>query len=327
MSFRGAWARCPRDSRRDAGATAPRSTDSGHLSRLRDECLIAVGTPVAEELPRVAHFRDHVEVEIGDHDFIFVAAGLRDDFAPWIAEITLAIEFAYVPRRFFPYPIQCSHKVSIGYGVRWLFKLPKIFGKTRDGRRRIKDNFGAVQSQAACSFGKMAVVADVHSNLGVLCIEDSVVGISRREIELLPEARRHLWNVVLAIFTEILAIGINDSRRVVVEAGHLHFIYRDDHHHVVFRCNLLHQLDRRAVRYTLSQSVPACILLGTEIWTIKDFLQTKDLNLLPGCLINQLQVLVEHGLLDFFERILRTKRIAGLDQPTADGSGHLHLAG
>src|SRR5579859_2403498 len=179
-----AWARCPRDSRRDAGATMPRSADSGCFSCLCNQALVAVWAPVAEELPGVAHFCDHVEVEIGDHDFVFVAAGLRDDLAARIAEITLAIEFAYIPRRFFPHPVQRSHKVSVGHGVRRLLKLPKVFGKTRDGRRRIEDNLGAVQSQDARSFGKMAVVADVHANLGILCIEDGVVGVSRREIEL-----------------------------------------------------------------------------------------------------------------------------------------------
>jgi hypothetical protein len=35
----------------------------------------------------------------------------------------------------------------------------------------------------------------------------------------------------------------------------------------------------------------------------------------------------DHGFLDFFERILRAQGIAGLNQPTADGSRHLHLAG
>src|SRR5260370_29840165 len=86
---------------------------AGCLSSLRDKRLIAVGAPVAEELPRVAHLCDHIEVEIGDDDFVFVTAGLRDDFAAWVAQITLAIEFAYVPQRFFPHPVQHSHKVFV----------------------------------------------------------------------------------------------------------------------------------------------------------------------------------------------------------------------
>ena len=56
---------------------------------LRRERSVSFGPAVAEELPDFPYFGDHVEVEVGDHDFIFIAAGLRDDLTARIAEITL----------------------------------------------------------------------------------------------------------------------------------------------------------------------------------------------------------------------------------------------
>ena len=69
--------------------------DAGGL-RARD---FAVGfrAAIAIELPGRAHFLDFIEIEIGDEQFVLVAAGLRDDFAARIAEITLAVKFADFP--------------------------------------------------------------------------------------------------------------------------------------------------------------------------------------------------------------------------------------
>src|SRR6266481_2986431 len=66
---------------------------------------IAVWTAVAEELPGITHLSNHVEVQIGDHNFVFAAAGLGDDLAAWIAEIALAIELTDIPRRLFAHTV------------------------------------------------------------------------------------------------------------------------------------------------------------------------------------------------------------------------------
>src|SRR5215472_13598684 len=47
---------------------------------------------IAEKLPGVAHLCNHIEVEIGHHDFVLVAAGLSDDLAARRAEIALAVK-------------------------------------------------------------------------------------------------------------------------------------------------------------------------------------------------------------------------------------------
>src|SRR5258708_13224645 len=83
---------------------AARSNLVGRLGIFRraSACDFSVGfrAAVAVELPGVADFLDFVEVQFGDEQFILVAAGLLDDFAAWVAEIALAVEFTDFPRRF-----------------------------------------------------------------------------------------------------------------------------------------------------------------------------------------------------------------------------------
>ena len=68
------------------------------LSRLRGDRAVAFRPAVAEELPHLTDFRDHVEIEIRDDHFVFIPAGLRDDLAAGIAEVALAVKLADAPR-------------------------------------------------------------------------------------------------------------------------------------------------------------------------------------------------------------------------------------
>src|SRR5882672_5414759 len=97
------------------------------LLRLPYKRSIAFRPAVSEELPDISHFGDHVEVEVGDHQFVFVAAGLGDDLAAGIAEVTLAVELADVPGGFGAHAVQCADEVSVGDGVRGLFEFPQVF--------------------------------------------------------------------------------------------------------------------------------------------------------------------------------------------------------
>src|SRR5256885_15276846 len=94
---------------------------------LRDERFIAVWPAITEELPGVSHLGNHVEVEVGGYDFIFVAAGLGNDFATRGAEVAFAVKLANVPRRLFANPIKGAHKISIGDRMRRLLEFPEIF--------------------------------------------------------------------------------------------------------------------------------------------------------------------------------------------------------
>ena len=187
--------------------------DSGFHQR-----FVHVGPAVAEKLPGLADLGDHVEVEIGGEDLVFVARGLREDLAARIAEIARAVEFADVPRRFGADAVDGADEISVGDGVRGLLEFPEIFAQAGDRGGRIEDDLGAVQSQGAGAFGEVAVVADVDADLGEAEVEDRIAEVAGTEIELLPESRRDVRDVGLAIFAEIAAVVVDDGGGVVVDA-------------------------------------------------------------------------------------------------------------
>ena len=113
-------------------AAFPPSVRGGRLTGLRGQRAVRFGTAVAIELPHSSYFLNHVEIEIGDQDFIFSAAGLRYDLAARIAEITLAVKLTDIPRLFPANTIDRSYKVAVSCGVRGLFEFPQIFRESRD---------------------------------------------------------------------------------------------------------------------------------------------------------------------------------------------------
>src|SRR5258708_12920607 len=102
----------------------------------------------------------------------------------------------------------------------------------------------------------MAVIADVYADLRVLGVEDGISAITGSEIKLLPEPRRHLRDVVLAILAQKLSVSINHGGGVVVEAGHLLLIDRDHNHHTVFSGQALHQPGGGTIRDRLPPPPP-----------------------------------------------------------------------
>ena len=129
-------------------------------------------------------------------------------------------------------------------------------------------------------------------------------------------------DVMLAIFAEIFSVGVDDGGGVEVDAGHLLFVDRDDDHHVVLLGDLLHQLGGGAVGDALGQFVPAGVLLGAEIRAVEKFLQAEDLRFLLRGLLDQLEVLVDHGLANLRQRTIGGNGVAGLNQGAADIAGH-----
>src|ERR1700682_5567821 len=81
---------------------------------------VAIRTAVAEELPGIPHFGDHVEVEISYQHFVFAPAGLGDDLATRVAEVTLAVKLANIPGGFPADAIDGADEISVGNGVRRL---------------------------------------------------------------------------------------------------------------------------------------------------------------------------------------------------------------
>src|ERR1039457_952844 len=82
--------------------------------------LIHVGAAVAEELPGFADFGNHIEVEVGGEDLVFVARRLGEDAAAGIAEIARAVEFADIPRGFGAHAVDGADEIAVG--PRWQYR-------------------------------------------------------------------------------------------------------------------------------------------------------------------------------------------------------------
>src|SRR6267143_5926446 len=91
------------------------------FAALLGQHAVALRPPVAEKLPDLAHFQDHVEVEIGHQYLVLVPTGLGDDLAAGIAKITLAVELANAPGLFFANPVNGANEIAVGHGMSWLF--------------------------------------------------------------------------------------------------------------------------------------------------------------------------------------------------------------
>src|SRR3989442_2083075 len=218
-------------------------------------------TAVAVELPGISDLLNFVEIELGDEQFILVAAGLLDDFAARIAEVAFAVEFADFPGSFGANAIDGSDEIGVGDGVGGLLEFPKIFGETGDGGGGVVDNFRSIKAEDARAFREMAVVTYIHADAGVTSLENGVAGVSGSEIKFFPEARMAMGNVVLAVLAEVAAIGIDDRGGVEVDAGHLDFVDGDDQQHLVFLGELLHFRDGRACGNLLVESIPTGLLM------------------------------------------------------------------
>ena len=96
------------------------------------------------------------------------------EIAARVHEIGGAVELAEVPWSLGPDPVAAGHEIAVGHCVRGLFKFPQIFGKSRDCRGRIKNNFRAVKAQATGSIRKMSVVANINTDFSVLSVKNGI---------------------------------------------------------------------------------------------------------------------------------------------------------
>src|SRR5918993_4992735 len=124
---------------------------------------VGLGPPVPIELPRVAHLLNQPEVEIGDDEFIAVAAADREYLPARVAEVALPVELADIPGRFDADAIDRADEIAVRYRVCRLLEFPQVLGKARHGRRRVEHDFGTVETEDPRAFGEMAVVADVNA--------------------------------------------------------------------------------------------------------------------------------------------------------------------
>src|SRR5436309_9106346 len=97
------------------------------------QSAIRLRPAVAVELPRVPHFADLVEVELGGDKGVFVALRGGEELAARIAEVALPVELADVPRRFEADAIDGADEVAVRDGVGRLLELPEVLGESGHG--------------------------------------------------------------------------------------------------------------------------------------------------------------------------------------------------
>ncbi len=142
----------------------------------------------------------------------------------------------------------------------------------------------------------MAVVADVHAHLADGGVEHRVATVAGREVELLPEALG-VRDVLFAVLAQVLPIGIDDSRRVVVQAGAHNLVHRQHQHNARFASDALEALGGGAVGDLLGVVVVLGLLHLTEVGTVEELLEAHHLGPRGLGLVYCLLVFVEHGLL------------------------------
>src|SRR5687768_6374272 len=285
--------------------------------------FVRLRTPIAEELPHVSHFANLVEVELRGDQLVLVARGLRDELPAWIAEIALAIKLSDAPRLLVADTIDRANEVRVRHRMRRLLELPQILRQTRHRRRGVEHDLGAIESELARAFRKVAVIADVHADIRITRLEHRVAEVPGAEVELLPEPGRAVRDVVLPILAEIRAVGIDDSGGVVVDAGAVLFVEWHDDDHLVLLGDLLHEPSGRPARDGLDRVIPSCTLLGAEVRAGEDLLHAEELHAFLPRTLDQRHVLGNVRLADGLERFSGAAGVRGLNETGFDETRHL----
>ena len=123
--------------------------------------------------------------------------------------------------------------------MRGLLQLPEVLAEAGHRGRGVEDDLRAVQAERARALREVAVVADVDADLGEGGLEHRVAEVAGPEVELLPEARLAVGDVGLAVLAEVLAVGVDHGRGVVVDAGLLLLVDGHHDHHLVLLRQLL----------------------------------------------------------------------------------------
>ena len=192
-------------------------------------------------------------------------------------------------------PVRLQHEVAVrDRGARPL-DLPEAVRQTGLGRVRVEHHVRAVQAELAPAFGEVPVVADVDADLADGGVEHRVAEVAGAEVELLPEPVQ-VRQVVLAVLAEDRAVGIDDDGRVVVHAGDVLLVDREDHDHVQLGGQLREALHDGSVG-GLGVAVVLLVLGDAEVRPVEELLEADHLRALGGGIPRELLVLVEHRVL------------------------------
>ena len=123
-------------------------------------------------------------------------------------------------------------------------------------------------------------------------VEHRVAEVSRPEVELLVEPVE-VRQVVLAVLAEDRAVGLDDDGRVVVHAGDVLLVDREDHDHVELGGQGGESLHDRPVG-RLCVAVVLLVFGDAEIRSVEQLLEADHLCALRRGIPRELLVLVEH---------------------------------
>src|SRR6185369_3143620 len=93
---------------------------------IRHQQPITIRSPVAEELPRVSNFANHIQIEVGNYQCILVARRLRHELASWIAKVALPVKLTNVPWLLMAHTVDRTNEIAVSNSMGWLFEFPQI---------------------------------------------------------------------------------------------------------------------------------------------------------------------------------------------------------
>src|SRR5687767_4008700 len=169
----------------------------------------------------------------------------------------------------------------------------------------------------------MAVITYVDADLCECGIKRRITEVARFEIKLLPESGVYVWDVVLSILAEILAVGVNHRGSVVVNSGDLFFVNRHYDNHPVCLGHFLHQPDGWPIGDSFHSFIPARLLFGAEVRRSENFLHANYLHSLCGSFLDETKMLLKINSLDIVDRQISGCRICALNQPAFNCTWHL----
>src|SRR6266581_2846303 len=107
----------------------------------------------------------------------------------------------------------------------------------------IEHDLGAIESQCACAFGKMAVITNVHADTREAQVEDGVSQVARTKVEFFPEPGSDMGDMGLAILAQIASVIADHGGSVVINAFLLALVDRHDQRDMKLASLLLHEPD------------------------------------------------------------------------------------
>src|SRR3990172_4714004 len=128
---------------------------------------VAVGlrSSIAVELPDPADLLDDVQIHFRGDELVLILAPLRQELAPRVDEVAVAVKLPDAPRFLFPHPVEAAHEVAVRDRVRRLLELPEVLREPGDGGGRVEDDLRSLQAEKQRSLGEAPVGADVDADL------------------------------------------------------------------------------------------------------------------------------------------------------------------